>query len=111
MLFTCGQLLKLVSFHHVYHDVRNLVRVVSKLGPSAMNNSDENIYNMPKEDYEEALKYPRNLELKRFLRYLMAPTCCYQLTFPTTDRIRWSFLAKRVFEFLLSNLMMTYLFY
>lgn len=46
MLFTCGQLLKLISFHHVYHDVRNLVRRVKKLGEKALT-PEENIFNLP----------------------------------------------------------------
>jgi len=57
------------------------------------------------------LKYPSTLEVKRFLRYMCAPTCCYQLLYPTTTHIRKSFLLKRFLEFLFCNIFTVYLVY
>lgn len=75
MLFTCCYLLKLISYHHVYHDVRILVRR-TQLTPEP-ENSKYNFFNLPKEVYNEALQYPKNLTFKKLLIFLLAPTCCY----------------------------------
>ena|ERR1700733_14185240 len=75
MMLNCTQMLKLISFHHVYHDVRYLVRR-AKLTPEPQN-SKYNFFNLPKEVYNDALTYPKNLEFKRLLIFLIAPTCCY----------------------------------
>lgn len=75
MTLTCVNILKLISFHHVYHDVRYLVRRVS-LTPEP-ENSKYNFFNLPTEIYNEALQYPKNLTFKRLLYFLVAPTCCY----------------------------------
>lgn len=45
------------------------------------------------------VQYPDNLNLKDLLYFLLAPTLCYELNFPRTDRIRKRFLLKRIFEF------------
>jgi hypothetical protein len=59
----------------VYHDVRNLVRRVAK--SNVTENPETNIFNLSKELYDEAIKYPKNLRFKHFIRFLCAPTCCY----------------------------------
>jgi len=76
MLFTCGQILKLISFHHVYHDNRKLIRKLEVLQEEELY-PEVNILGLPKEVYQEALKYPNNLKLSHYIRYLVAPTCCY----------------------------------
>lgn len=53
------------------------MRRVAKEDEKATLNPEVNIFNLSKEIYEEAIKYPKNLRLKHFLRYLCAPTCCY----------------------------------
>ena len=68
--------LKLISFHHVYHDNRNMVRRLAKEADTRTN-PEENIFNLPQQVYEDALKYPKNLRFDHFIRYLMVPTCCY----------------------------------
>ncbi|XP_022914284.1 diacylglycerol O-acyltransferase 1 isoform X2 [Onthophagus taurus] len=42
--------------------------------------------------------YPDNLNIKDLVYYLCAPTLCYELNFPRTDRIRKRFLLKRMLE-------------
>lgn len=39
----------------------------------------------------------------------MAPTCCYQLSYPTTERISKSFVFKRVLELVVGNTFALYL--
>ncbi|XP_021917601.1 diacylglycerol O-acyltransferase 1 [Zootermopsis nevadensis] len=42
--------------------------------------------------------YPDNLNLKDIFYYILAPTLCYELNFPRTNRIRKRFLVKRMVE-------------
>lgn len=44
------------------------------------------------------VQYPDNLSLKDIFYFLLAPTLCYELNFPRTDRIRKRFLIKRILE-------------
>lgn len=46
----------------------------------------------------ELVKYPDNLNLRDLFYFLLAPTLCYELNFPRTERIRKRFLAKRIIE-------------
>ena len=59
--------------------------------------------------FEIACQYPLNLRFSHYLRYLCAPTCCYQHIYPSTDAISVSYLLKRVFEFALCNFILAYL--
>lgn len=45
----------------------------------------------------------------RFLYYIMSPTFCFQLEYPRTQKIRWFWLIKRVFELFILLLLMSYL--
>ncbi len=111
MMFSTGLLLKLISFHHVYHDNRNLVRRLAKLKYEGKESPVVNLFNLPKDVYEEAIKYPNNLRFKHFMRFMFAPTCCYQLIYPSSDRIRPWFLLKRFVEIVLVNAFIVYIFY
>uniref|UniRef100_A0A0A9Z8M6 O-acyltransferase n=1 Tax=Lygus hesperus TaxID=30085 RepID=A0A0A9Z8M6_LYGHE len=42
--------------------------------------------------------YPDNVHVKDLLYFIWAPTLCYELNFPRTDRIRKRFLLKRIIE-------------
>ncbi|BDD63116.1 hypothetical protein MAP00_008056 [Monascus purpureus] len=42
--------------------------------------------------------YPRNITLGNLVYFWMAPTLVYQPVYPRTARVRWSFVAKRLFE-------------
>ncbi|XP_076762987.1 diacylglycerol O-acyltransferase [Xylocopa sonorina] len=44
------------------------------------------------------VQYPDNLNLRDLYYYILAPTLCYELNFPRTQRIRKRFLIKRVLE-------------
>ena len=55
------------------HDNRKLIRSLpKKTGQKIENNSG-----LPNDMFEEALKYPKNLNFRHFIRYFLAPTCCY----------------------------------
>ncbi|KAL2832871.1 MBOAT, membrane-bound O-acyltransferase family-domain-containing protein [Aspergillus cavernicola] len=43
--------------------------------------------------------YPRNITIGNLTYFLLAPTLVYQPVYPRTPRIRWSFVGKRLFEF------------
>lgn len=47
------------------------------------------------------MQYPDNLNLKDMFYFIFAPTLCYELNFPRTQRIRKRFLLKRIFEVLI----------
>jgi diacylglycerol O-acyltransferase-1 len=64
-----------------------------------------NIFNLPQNIYEEALKYPKNLSFKHFVRYMVAPTMCFQLVYPSTKQIRVTFILKRLIEVIGGNLL------
>jgi hypothetical protein len=96
-----GLALKMTSFHHVMHDNRRIIREINKLGGLE---KVENNFGLPKDMFDEALKYPRNLRFGHFVRFFFAPTCCFQLKFPLTNGIRWTFLAKRLLEIIFCNL-------
>ncbi|XP_015584774.1 diacylglycerol O-acyltransferase 1 isoform X1 [Cephus cinctus] len=46
------------------------------------------------------VQYPDNLTLGDLYYYILAPTLCYELNFPRTQRIRKRFLIKRILEVL-----------
>ncbi|KAK2144501.1 hypothetical protein LSH36_750g00044 [Paralvinella palmiformis] len=46
----------------------------------------------------ELVSYPDNLTLSDLYYFMFAPTLCYELNFPRSERIRKRFLAKRIFE-------------
>lgn len=60
--------------------------------------------NMGKKDEDETdgstelVQYPDNLNLADVYYYILAPTLCYELNFPRTQRIRKRFLIKRMLE-------------
>uniref|UniRef100_A0A8D9EG80 O-acyltransferase n=1 Tax=Cacopsylla melanoneura TaxID=428564 RepID=A0A8D9EG80_9HEMI len=58
--------------------------------------SEESVTSTP----PQLVEYPDNLKLKDILYFFCAPTVCYELNFPRTDRIRKRFLIKRLLELL-----------
>ena len=107
--------LKIISFHHVMHDVRGLVRRVIKKNENGeeikVNEFEGTIYGINKEVYEMALTYPRCLSFCNYMRFMVAPTCCYQLIYPLEEHRSWRNICKRLFQVLGSALMMVYIFY
>ncbi|KRT86267.1 hypothetical protein AMK59_780 [Oryctes borbonicus] len=49
----------------------------------------------------QLVQYPDNLNLRDLFYFIAAPTLCYELNFPRTDRIRKRFLFKRCLEVIL----------
>ncbi|KAL4957413.1 MBOAT, membrane-bound O-acyltransferase family-domain-containing protein [Aspergillus filifer] len=50
-------------------------------------------------DLYRSCPYPKNITLGNLAYFLLAPTLVYQPVYPRTPRIRWSFVGKRLFEF------------
>ena len=114
LLYATTTFLKLVSFHHVYHDVRYLVKQVIAakrqkrvLEPSM---SEGTIFGVSKSVYDIAVTYPKCLSAENFLRFMLAPTCCYQLSFPLIEHIRPLRLCKHFFEFAFAHTLLCYTF-
>ena len=73
--------LKLISFHHVYHDVRGLVRRVIKAKREKQeikpNVNEGTIFGINKAVYDKAITYPRCLSVNQFIVFICSPTCSY----------------------------------
>ena len=65
--------------------------------------------NISQESLKIAMEYPNNITLNHYLRFLAAPTCCYQLYYPSTSRISKSFVIKRLLEVILGITVQSYL--
>ncbi|TQD85132.1 hypothetical protein C1H46_029306 [Malus baccata] len=78
MIFACIVWLKLVSFVHTNYDMRALHKAVEKgdATPSSLNTD-----------------YPHNNNLKSLAYFMVAPTLCYQTSYPRTASVRkgWVF--------------------
>lgn len=61
-------------------------------------NDDEVFYHDANGADVHLVKYPKNLNISDLFYFLLAPTLCYELNFPRTQRIRKRFLMKRIFE-------------
>jgi diacylglycerol O-acyltransferase-1 len=53
---------------------------------------------------EADVSFPDNLTFFNIYYFIMAPTLCYELNFPRSQRIRKRFLLRRLFEMVLSQL-------
>lgn len=54
----------------------------------------------------QLVQYPDNLNLKDLFYFIAAPTLCYELNFPRTQRIRKRFLLKRILEVIIGSQLM-----
>ena len=92
LLFATVTFLKLVSFHHVYHDTRYLVKqiIAAKRNNQTIEPSlvEGTIFGISKSVYDEALTYPKCLTIEKFIRFFIGPTCCYQISYPLIDNVR-----------------------
>jgi hypothetical protein len=80
MLFSTGQFLKLISFHHTVYDNRILLIRLTTLPDQTKVKDLEWLspyLNVNAESLKIALEYPKNLRIGHYIRYLCAPTCCY----------------------------------
>ncbi|KAG5297794.1 diacylglycerol acyltransferase DGAT2 [Histoplasma ohiense] len=76
--------LKICSYAFTNRDLRH-----AALHPSSTSPLPEIYHSLP---------YPRNITIKNLTYFWLAPTLVYQPVYPRIDRIRWSFVAKRVME-------------
>lgn len=105
--------LKLVSYHHVNdwcrtasfsRRSRNAKRVHQmRLNSMTASLVDERFKSEASDDERSTqrrsiVEYPDNLTLKDLYYFICAPTLCYELNFPRSDRIRVRFLVKRALE-------------
>lgn len=71
------------------------------LSTSKLGNVNHLHHRRASDDEDEEIhivKYPDNLNFKDLFYFICAPTLCYELNFPRTDRVRKRFLLKRLFE-------------
>lgn len=71
----------------------------NNLQSSKQNASDVSDFEHEMNDHGNTLvQYPDNLSFADLYYYILAPTLCYELNFPRTQRIRKRFLIKRILE-------------
>uniref|UniRef100_A0A1B6DYG0 diacylglycerol O-acyltransferase n=2 Tax=Clastoptera arizonana TaxID=38151 RepID=A0A1B6DYG0_9HEMI len=104
----CILFLKLWSYVQVNLWCRKEISIISsKIHLRRQSLSTSKISSMVKHEEiqeEEELhlvQYPNNLSLKDLYYFILAPTLCYELNFPRTERVRKRFLLKRLFEVLI----------
>ena len=91
-------------------DNRNLILRLNEMKKSKEVVADKAaFFDINPKTFEIASEYPKNLWFAHFVRYMCAPTCCYQHVYPSTKSISVSYLLKRLIEFLLCNACLAYL--
>ena len=105
--------LKLVSYHMVNYWCRqysNRYKKLSNAG-SHLRRRSLNAKDFQKsvqngticDNGNQLVEYPSNLNLVDLYYFIFAPTLCYELNFPRSERIRKRFLTKRILE-IVSNI-------
>ena len=114
LLYATSMCLKLISFHHTFADVRYVcVRTVEAqkqgidLKPSKIEGT---IFGVSKSVYDIAVTYPKCLNFTNYSRFIIAPTCCYQLEYPLIEKRRWWKILEHLVEFVICNVLMAYIF-
>lgn len=89
--------LKMFSYHHVNYWCRENQQ---KLTHRRHKSGDyQNGFRLPSSfDPQSLVTYPDNLTLSDIYYFCYAPTLCYELNFPRSERRRKVFLLKRLFE-------------
>lgn len=91
--------MKLVS----YFQVNRHYRLKLKNDPPVEKKNEH----MENKENDFLLEYPQNLNFKNLYYFMAAPTLCYELNFPRSQRIRKSFLIRRSSEIIfLSSLLL-----
>lgn len=57
----------------------------------------------------EGLRYPQNINPGNLYYFLAAPTLCYQMEYPRTPHIRWSYLASLTLRWVFLNLLILFM--
>ncbi|XP_030551909.1 diacylglycerol O-acyltransferase 1A isoform X1 [Rhodamnia argentea] len=81
MLFACIVWLKSVSYAHTNYDIRSLAKSVEK-GDAVPNSLN--------------LEYPYDISFKNLVYFMVAPTLCYQLSYPRSPCVRKAWVARQV---------------
>ena len=89
--------LKMFSYHHVNHWCRENQK---KMSHRRHRSGDfQNGLRLPSGfDPQSIVTYPDNITLPNIFYFFYAPTLCYELNFPRSERRRKMFLLKRLFE-------------
>ncbi len=92
-------LLKGISYSHVLHCVRFYIKVIKKEVEYDEDDFNREISGKNRKIIEKYLdNFGEFLTGKNFLYFIIAPTLCYQLHFPKMKKIRKIWLAKRILE-------------
>ncbi|XP_048570327.1 diacylglycerol O-acyltransferase 1-1-like [Triticum urartu] len=86
MFIACIVWLKLVSFAHTNHDIRQLTI------------SGKKVDNAPSTDDMDSLQAPT---LGSLVYFMMAPTLCYQPSYPRTENVRKGWLIRQIILYLI----------
>ncbi|XP_061374791.1 diacylglycerol O-acyltransferase 1C-like [Gastrolobium bilobum] len=86
MLFTCIVWLKLVSYAHTNYDMRTL---------TASNEKGETLPNALN------MEYPYNVSFKSLAYFMVAPTLCYQPSYPRTPSIRKGWVFRQLIKLII----------
>ncbi|MCO5594668.1 hypothetical protein L7F22_048701 [Adiantum nelumboides] len=81
MLSSITYWMKLISYAHVNHDLRALA--------------------LESEKTNTQLDYPKNTTLKNLAYFMVAPTLCYQVSYPCTNKIRKGWVFRQVVKLLI----------
>ncbi|KAI3754175.1 hypothetical protein L1987_53953 [Smallanthus sonchifolius] len=86
MLFACVNWLKLVSFVHANYDMRLLVNSIDKEKEKSASSSIEYFY---------------DVNFNSLAYFMVAPTLCYQRSYPRTTCIRKSWVLRQTIKFII----------
>ena len=101
-----------IIWTHAYHPVTGVITLLASLTLTmklvsyhVVNYELRRLYTSPKAEDRETLKalypdcvYPKNLSLGNIFYFWIAPTLCYQPTYPRIPKIRKMFVLKRLCE-------------
>ncbi|XP_023240593.1 diacylglycerol O-acyltransferase 1-like [Centruroides sculpturatus] len=94
--------LKLVSYHMVNYWCRKSQKTITNRtrgrSYTAVGESIDYLNGDSSDSKSSLVHYPDNLTVKDLYYFMFAPTLCYELNFPRSDRIRKRFLIKRLLE-------------
>ncbi|KAJ9551277.1 hypothetical protein OSB04_015322 [Centaurea solstitialis] len=86
MLFACTNWLKLVSFVHTNYDMRLIVKAISKEEQKSGSSSTEYFY---------------DVNFNSLAYFMVAPTLCYQISYPRTTYIRKGWVLRQTIKFII----------
>lgn len=110
--------MKLWSYHHVNRNVRLIIDRIRniQLVEDEFNFRDfigENeIDDMTLKTLQKSCENQSELlTFSHFVYFILAPTLCYQLNYPKSPKIRWSFVLELLGELIIVSLLMRFSYY